>query len=349
MSKKAHQSTPVRMLVDPCVWLDLVEDPLASSLIGALEELVGGHDVALVVTRTILDEFAKNKARQIEDGRRSVSSTQKHAKKAMEGFGTPTNKTLIEELKQVDHQLVNLRDQAVEMAERIERLLAAGERREITDAIKLRASDRGIEKRAPFHRQRNGMNDAILVETYADMLADKREAQHFAFVTHNAKDFSDPTGNQKVPHPDLAQLFSSTRSRYFITLGEALRSIRPEQYADLVIEQEWLDRPRRRIAEIVTAEHELFEKVWHNRHILFRKKVERGQIAIVEKETFPSKDRRRSIQRDTWEAALRAAEKIEKRYGSENLGPWSNFEWGMINGKLSALRWVLGDEWDMLT
>jgi len=24
------------------------------------------------------------------------------------------------------------------------------------------------------------------------------------------------------------------------------------------------------------------------------------------------------------------------------------FEWGMINGKLSALRWVMGDEWDML-
>jgi hypothetical protein len=349
MSKKAHRSTPVSMLVDSCVWLDLLEDPLTSSLIGALEELVGGEDVALVVTRTILDEFAKNKARLIEDGRRSVSSTQRHAKKAVEGFRTPRKKTLIEELEQVDHQLVNLRDQAVEMAERIERLLAAGELREITDAIKLRASDRGIEKRAPFHRQRNGMNDAILVETYADMVAEKKEAQHLAFVTHNVRDFSDPTGNQRVPHPDIAQLFTSTHCRYFITLGEALRCIRPEQYADLVIEQEWLDRPRRRIAEIVTAEHEFFEKVWYNRHILFRKKVERGQIAIVKKETLPFKDRSRSVPRDIWEEALRAAEKIEKRYGSENLGPWSNFEWGMINGKLSALRWVLGDEWDMLT
>jgi len=43
--------------------------------------------------------------------------------------------------------------------------------------------------------------------------------------------------------------------------------------------------------------------------------------------------------------------KVEKKYGGR--AALCNYykndvEWGMMNGKLSALRWVLGDEWDML-
>jgi PIN domain-containing protein len=338
------------MLVDTCVWLDLARDPSTLPLIGALEELVGGEDVILVVTRSILDEFAQNKVRLVEDSRRSVSSTRMRAKGTAEKLRKAREKgTLIKGLPRIDHRLVNLRDQAVEIVERIEALLAASELHVTTDAIKVRASDRGIEKRAPFHRQRNGMNDAILVETYADMVGDKEGAQRFAFVTHNVKDFSDPTGNLGLPHPDLAHLFTSTRSRYFTTLGEALRSIRPEQYVDLDIEQERPDRSRRRIAEIVAAEHHLFEKAWYSQHLRFREMVESGRIKIVEEEAFPFKDRRGAIQRHIWEAVLRAGKRLEERHGLENLGPWSDFEWGMINGKLSALRWVLGDEWDMLT
>jgi len=46
-------------------------------------------------------------------------------------------------------------------------------------------------------------------------------------------------------------------------------------------------------------------------------------------------------------AAMRAA---EKRYGKRKIRTYyhDDFGWGMLNGKLSALRWVLGDEWDML-
>jgi hypothetical protein len=37
---------------------------------------------------------------------------------------------------------------------------------------------------------------------------------------------------------------------------------------------------------------------------------------------------------------------FENLYGADTLGPLSEFQWGMICGKLSALRWVMGSDWD---
>lgn len=51
---------------------------------------------------------------------------------------------------------------------------------------------------------------------------------------------------------------------------------------------------------------------------------------------------------DLDETTFEAMEEIRERHGEESLGPFTDFEWGMINGKLSALRWVLGSEWDEL-
>jgi hypothetical protein len=49
-----------------------------------------------------------------------------------------------------------------------------------------------------------------------------------------------------------------------------------------------------------------------------------------------------------WEGALASAKRTEDELCPDGIGPWNDFEWGMINGKLSTIRWMLGDDWDML-
>lgn len=93
------------------------------------------------------------------------------------------------------------------------------------------------------------------------------------------------------------------------------------------------DADVRTLDEVLEAENMFMDKVWFDRHLSLRYLVETGKETVDE---------------DIWKGALESAQKVIDKYGEENLGPYSDFEWGMINGKLSALRWVLGDDWDML-
>jgi len=132
------------------------------------------------------------------------------------------------------------------------------------------------------------------------------------------------------------------------SLAQTLQRVAPQLVTDMMLESEWSEEPRR-LAEILDAMEELLDKIWYNRHQVLLEKIDNGEIEVVEKETFPIVDHeRRPIQRDILEGAMRSAKKVEKKYGIDNLGPWTDFEWGMMNGKLSALRWGLGDDWDNL-
>lgn len=339
------------LLIDTCVWLDLGQDYHKRPLLDALEELLKQEQTSLILPRTVLDEFARNKARVVKDSSRSLSSTLKRVKEAVGKFGDPAEKGLVlKHLNNLDHRLPTLGETAIETFGRIEAIFARTPVVETSDAVKLRAAQRAIERRAPFHHEgKNSIGDAILVETYADAVrAGRGHAKRFAFVSHNHKDFSQPNGSNQVPHADIAACFSKLKSLYFLSLKDALSRIEPALVTELLFVQEWTEEPRR-LDEIVAAIDELVTKVWYNRHQVRREKIEDGTTKIVEKETFPVKDHRtRPIQRDVWEGAMRAAAKVEQRFGMENLGPWDDFEWGMLHGKLSALRWALGDEWDML-
>jgi hypothetical protein len=196
---------------------------------------------------------------------------------------------------------------------------------------------------------KNSIGDAILIETYREILAEGKPDTECAFVTHNKHDFSNMAGDERQPHPDIADLFAPANSTYSLAIGEVLSKYAPEWMEEVKWEFEFREEPRL-LSEIMEAEHLLFRQVWYNRHWNLRVAIERGKHKVVteaEWKTYPKRHQKTTV--DTvWKMALAAAKRTEDEVGRENLGPWSDFEWGMLNGKLSALRWVMGSEWDFL-
>jgi hypothetical protein len=338
-----------RVLVDTCVWLDLAKDPRQHSLLGVVEQMARRKLLSLLVPTVVIDEFKRNRDRIAKESERSLSTHFKLVKEAVgkAGGDKRNTKALLAQLDDVDRKIPLIGGIATTVLDRVESLLTSAPPFEASQEAKLRAADRALHKKAPFHRDRNSIADALIIEAYRDRVSAAAAGERCSFVTHNKADFSDPT-NFKSPHVDFKGTFSRIKSLYFINLAEALRRIDPSFVTETMLEYSWDQEPRG-LSKILTAEDLLMHQVWYNRHWNRRIAIEEGKIKLVDpRPDEPFRYKQDEIVREIWQSALKAATRVEKKYGKKNLGPWDDFEWGMINGKLSALRWVLGDEWDML-
>lgn len=340
------------VLIDTCVWLDMAQDPKQTPLLLVVESMVQQKMLRLVVPTVIVDEFKRNRARVLQASARSLKGHVAQVKEAIKRVdgNARRKKALLAQLDDLNHRAPILGGGAETTLSRIEKLLIVEPVIEPSDAAKLKAAERALEKRAPCHHEnKNSMGDSLVLEAYFETVQGGTRGERFAFVSHNRSDFSLPNGNQKLPHPDIAGGFSRIKSLYFINLAECLRRIDPSLVSELVWEQSW-DMEPRGLQDLLKAEDLLFHQVWFNRHMNLRWKIEHGKVKVVNHANWEKLGRNNSkyIIESVWEGAQNAAKKTLRKYGKENFGPWDDFEWGMLNGKLSAIRWMLGGEWDML-
>jgi hypothetical protein len=122
----------------------------------------------------------------------------------------------------------------------------------------------------------------------------------------------------KFEHPDDSASEGNAELERLVTLAN--------------ITGEISDFPSRTAQEVGEALSEFFDRVWYERKLDYLNE--------------PDRVHRTSTQ--VLSDMLMAMNEIKLRYGPENLVVADEFKWGLINGKLSALRWVLGHDWDLL-
>jgi hypothetical protein len=205
-----------RLLIDTSVWLDLAKDYREQPVISALEDLVAAGEIQLIVPQIVVDEFNRNKTRVVDEARRSLQSHFRLVREAVNRFGTDEYRTdTLKALNEVDHRIVTGNEAVIDSVDRIEKLLTMPPIA-TSAAIKQRVTDRAIAGLAPYHRSKNSVGDAILIETYSEASGRRTgKKTRFGFVTHNSKDFSEPNGDRRKPHPDIAALFKPPKSTYW--------------------------------------------------------------------------------------------------------------------------------------
>lgn len=333
----------LRLLVDTSVWLDLARSRDGQTLIVPLRVLKHWQRLELLVPQVVVDEFERN--RPIAEARvaQSVADRFRELRRDLHEYADPER--LDEWLDEMTHQVPMISAMTLQNFREISELLAAGQRLAPTTADHEQVIRRALDKRAPFHLPKNSVADALLMELYRSALHGFDADEQLCFVTANYMDFSAWKGDRRVPHLDLAELFDEPRSRYVYGM-DGLRTVLAadfgeefgEEFDELAEEVHLVHEEPRTFGEILQAEQEYFDKVWYVRHLIHLERESAGHADAPTPE----------IQAQ----AHAAAQAIVELYGADNVGPWDDWGWGwgwgFVNGKLSALRWVLGSEWDFL-
>lgn len=321
----------VHLLVDTSVWLDLATDIDGQKLIVSIRLLVHNDRVTLLVPQIVLDEFERNHGRVESSMTRSMSAHFRRVRDEIEEHGQGDGRAAaLNELDNLTHRVPLVKQMATRNFDDVRDLLAKGQLLEPSADDYHRAVQRGLEKKPPFHRGKNSIADALLIELYRSAVTTPATdpADQHCFVSSNSKDFSMVDGDDRLPHPDLAELFAEPRSHYFTSLRDAMAAMFPDEFGEMLDEFDLREEPRS-YDEIQAAEQEMFDRIWYDRSLSLEQR-EGTDVPELHRIAGPGR------------------EGVEKAYGVENLGPYDDFEWGMLHGKMSALRWMLGAEWDFL-
>lgn len=231
------------LMLDTCVWLDISTQKAELPMLTAIEHLVEDGVIKLLVPELVRTEFERNKDRVIESTRKRIASEIRAVKGMIQSFGGEGKNAALETIDDVNHRLPILSEATQDSVNRVFRLFDLSFQTPISDTAKIKAAERAIAKKAPFHKQKNSVADAVLAEAFHEFRVEQAaNFESFRFVTHNVTDFSGKDHRQ--PHEDFSGIFDGKTSLYFNNTKSAIEDLLDLEEFHYENEWAWEDQTR---------------------------------------------------------------------------------------------------------
>jgi hypothetical protein len=157
----------LHLLVDTSTWLDLAKRRDGQRLIVPIRILMYQERLDILVPQVVIDEFGRNRPRVEASMTSEVAQRFKLIRRDLVEYGSEQQSGALEMLDQLAHQVPLIGAMTTRNFAEIREQLDRGTRIELTADDHARVVARGLAKAAPFHRNRNGMADALLIELYS--------------------------------------------------------------------------------------------------------------------------------------------------------------------------------------
>lgn len=226
------------LILDTNIWIYLANgydssknthhEEVHFGLLQILKEKLDSNDIQIIVNDVIIQEWDRNKVAKdiyIDKLNNQILSNQNHFKSIEKDLDRFDRKKLNEIH---DHYKTTIQEKIAKSKFHIDQVDEILRKRSViitvSDPIKKEVADLALNKKAPFHHNKNCTADAAILLSSIDYLKDKLDGFQYnaIFVTNNKEDFCVSLKDKNV-HPELADMFDSIGLKLETHLGSALK------------------------------------------------------------------------------------------------------------------------------
>jgi len=254
----------IHLILDTNIWIYFAEGQHPFVLNGIINK-VNNKEIILLVNDEIIKEWDRNKENSLDRIKKELQKQIDYAKELKSALNDKDGKEYGKLIGKISSSTPEYKKAITERYNTVDDLIKnKSVNVPITKEHKLKVIDLALKQKAPFHRNKNSVADALILLSSIDYIKEnginnvnynRIDVSDSIFISYNSDDFSkDIKGDSKNEiHPDLKPLLDSVGMTYERNFGRIL-NLSTEL---MTIIDDYMDYVESRIIEQMEWENEI--------------------------------------------------------------------------------------------